>query len=388
MNPFRPSRRSNPCAICGGTKPKCKTKITRFDLPSGYLEAAQYYCMGLRGQVTGFKYTGETEDSRWSKYIDEATSNALSQAWKRNYRPTIPKARKFSYLRKPKVYSHLLPIAERDREIKRLLSQLTLSSKHHKDLVARGLDDTSIARSQYKSLTYRQPLTAKISDRLAGVAPGGMHLNNRYTGILIPIVDCQNRYLGWQCRLDNRYEDLFESKYLWPNSGKYSAHLQEYEELPLCYGKPAGEIESSYIGLTEGVGFKTRICAEKMQQIVIGASGGNFVSSPQLLKVYLAEASKITEKKKILLYPDAGAVCNWHVIIQYHKVFTWLNAAKYQVRFAWWSQITKTEPDIDEYHGLFDIITPHQFFTIAQKYLKYQKIQNYAINLRSLSNRQ
>ena len=379
MNPFKPSNRHRPCPICQQTKPKCRTKRTNFGLPNGgYIEADHYFCMNLRDEVAGYKFTGETRNYLWGKYIAQATSKELSEAWKskngrykyisRHQRKTILPKRKLARTG----YQHLLTIDNRHREIERLLKQLALSDRHRSALKQRGFSSEEIDRYQFKSVSYQQALTEPISNHLAGIDRGGNKLNNCYSGILIPIRDDWGRYLGWQYRLDEQYARFCALRYLWPKTGHFSCHLQEYGELPISFIQP-DYLQSSCIALVEGVGFKAILCAERRHQIVIGTQGSNFASSPQQLERYLKRASRITKDNKVLLYPDAGTVRNHRILPQIERVASLIERAKFQLEVAWWGQITKTQPDIDELEGeILEIISLEEFLQLSEKYLKYQ----------------
>ena len=112
--------------------------------------------------------------------------------------------------------------------------------------------------------------------------------------------------------------------------------------------------------------------------ISLGASGGLFASSPQLLKAYLTKASNILHTKSVLLFPDAGAVRNPLVLKQYKRTIDLIQSlgfnvatAKLAVGIAWWGQVDKSHPDPDEFKGEYRIISPDTFFTYGLRYSAY-----------------
>ena len=327
MNEFKAANRRNPCPICDGIKPKCRVKLTEFTLPDGsYLKENQYFCMNWRGDRWGYKYTGETKNLLWGKYIIEELSQELSQIWQKysksrnqKRKSKIPLVNKNQVKSQPKSYEHLLTTKTKHQQMTILLDQLALNDNHYCLLCKRGFSNLEISHYRFKSIAYQQPLKIKLNNRLAGIDLDGKRLNNKYSGLLIPITDCRGNYQGWQCRLDDYYESLCKTRYLWPRTGESTAHVKEYAEIPISFTIPLGSISSKYIGLVEGLGFKNILCANRLNQVIIGASGAMFASSPQQFKIYLTEATNLTKEKQVLLYPDAGAIRNHLILIQYKK---------------------------------------------------------------------
>jgi hypothetical protein len=107
-----------------------------------------------------------------------------------------------------------------------------------------------------------------------------------------------------------------------------------------------------------------------------------FASSPKQLKIYLDRASLLTSSNRVLLYPDAEAVLNRLVLIQYQKAAALIIDYGYELKVAWWGQITKSQGDIDEYDREFEIISLEEFFAIAKKFVKPSKNKyiNHATN--------
>jgi hypothetical protein len=144
-------------------------------------------------------------------------------------------------------------------------------------------------------------------------------------------------------------------KYRWPTSaGKKrpngpTAHLPN-GELPLTCCRPLeGKPQIQTIGLIEGIGPKPFITAQVRSQILIGAAGGNFAASQQTLKAYLDTLSTELGTKQLILYPDAGAISNSHVMRQYRRLKELVTRWGLSLRVAWWNQIDKSaDLDADE----------------------------------------
>lgn len=120
----------------------------------------------------------------------------------------------------------LLPLAERDRAYRYMLSLLTLSKAHKENLLSRGLTETEIIKIGYKSFTkddwHRIPnLMLEAGFTLKGL-PGFKYeptLKRWETigvisGILVPYLSGTNMIQGIQVRADKKPGDK-HSKYFW-----------------------------------------------------------------------------------------------------------------------------------------------------------------------------
>jgi hypothetical protein len=371
---FLTTTRSNPCPCCGDTNAKCRSKPTSFSLPdNSTIEDQQIFCMAFREDTDTHKFTGYTSDRLWGKFITHDLGATLSHAWGRGnnrntYRTGKPPIIKRPPTHKKRCFSYLLSISDRHSQIEQLLAQLSLTAAHRQKLIKRGFSEEQIQQYGFVSVGYQQSLVNPISDRLAGVAPGGKNLTNKFSGLIVPIRDESGFYLGWQYRLDH----AFGCRYLWASSEGVSSHLSEYAELPLSFHFPDGEVKDNrFIALTEGVGFKPQLTANRFGLISLGASGGLFAVSPKLLKVYLNKASNILHTKSVLLFPDAGAVRNPLVLRQYKRTIDLISSFGFSVAIAWWGQINKSNLDPDEFQGDYQVISPDTFFTFGLRYSAY-----------------
>lgn len=233
---------------------------------------------------------------------------------------------------------------ERDREIRKILTQLDLKPEHREDLLQRrGLTDEQIKAGMFRSVEKWQKLEFPVSDHLAGVQIGGRYLTNSEAGYLCPAWNVGGLIIGWQLRCDNTNRG---GKYRWASSQNRNrpngptSHLQN-GELPLsvCLGDRKGNP-----GLIEGI-LKPKIASVLSGQTIIGAAGGNFQASwKQLIAALEKLGAAIVD-----FYPDAGAVSNPQAYHRDRATVERLMAAGYKVRIADWGQLfDKSQPDYDE----------------------------------------
>jgi predicted XRE-type DNA-binding protein len=255
-----------------------------------------------------------------------------------------------------------LPIEARDRAIQTLHKYLGLSRTHRQNLRERNLTDTQIDAGYFFTIHPDQELPPGIPANLPGIAWG--RLATKTPGIACPAFDVAGNIIGWQLRVDN----ATDNKYRWAK-GKTSSHLPN-GELPITVCRPVDGIKIPGVGLVEGL-LKPFIAAQKLAQIFIGAAGGHF--PPKQLKASLETISKEAQTKAIVtLYPDAGAVTNPHVIGQYQRTIKLITSWGYNSQIAWWGQIDKSHPDIDELTSTeveaIEYLNPDAFWTIAYEY--------------------
>ncbi|GFE71958.1 hypothetical protein CFPU101_45680 [Chroococcus sp. FPU101] len=237
-------------------------------------------------------------------------------------------------------YQRSLSLKERDKEIRKILKQLTLSDSHREQLKNRGFTDSQIEAANYRSVTQWQKLDFSVSNRLAGTNKRGLGLITPNGGILIPIPDVNGLYVGFQLRKDNLDDG---NKYIWLSNEAKSTKLPN-GELPIAVYKPSQVSDDGIVGLTEGTGFKPYLTSLRLGIPVIGAAGGNFASSSAIFKESLEQLGA----KRVILFPDGGSFQNNNVLSQYIKVFDLLKSWNYQIDVAWWEQLQKSDGDIDE----------------------------------------
>jgi hypothetical protein len=381
--------RNNECPICGTHKPKCGWNAENPDFR---------FCMLTHDGASappGWRFLGITNNGLWGKFALD-TQRLFSEEER-----TAHKQRSFEIdLKRRSNHAKSLSETERHYQNSRLIEQLSLHPHHREDLKRRGLSDELIRAGQFCSVDRFQKLDFEVSHNLAGVDISGRSLTNYVVGYMVPIRNEYFQIIGHQIRNDDSGEDA--AKYLWltsksnkRRSKEATSHLQN-GELPLTFSVPewlrrtigdhsnlsnnsfesaeplhslANTIEmnpsakklASCINLAEGI-LKAWILSQLRDLIVIGAAGGNFAASPELLKRYIEAASALLGSiKEVVLWADAGAIANKHIMRQYRNVHSLLKKWGYTVRIAWWGQIDKNCLDPDEYTGEYELLTWAQF---------------------------
>jgi hypothetical protein len=156
------------------------------------------------------------------------------------------------------------------------------------------------------------------------------------------------------------------NRYRWLSGDGQTLHLfpdgcKSDGELPLAIFQSG--VSSEVVALVEGTGAKPFLVNQRLGLKTIGAAGGLFASSPNILREAIAEA------KSLLIFPDAGDILNSSVMTRWQKVADLLKSWGYKVKFGWWGQVDKTYPDIDELKDFSTIeyISPHEFFKKGDK---------------------
>lgn len=247
--------------------------------------------------------------------------------------------------REKKQRAQSLSVADRNTEIRKILSQLTLTPEHRGDLRRRGLTDRQIDAGMFRSISSYQSLKTAVSPHLAGVAPNGRSLTNQGSGYICPAWS-GNLMIGWQLRAD-----IAENgKYKWATSKSPkrpsgpTSHLQN-GELPITVCRPAvADPTCKSIGLAEGI-LKPWAAAQLSGQYFIGCSGGQFAGSAKTFKEELDKLSARLHTKMLVLYPDAGATSNANVMREYVKTYKLVSSWGYQTMVGWWGQKEKTGID-------------------------------------------
>lgn len=411
MKIARTSKR-NGCRVCGGHDSKC-----------GWLPDSDiHFCMNINDAISapsGWKYVGETRDGTWGMFVQD-TGKQYTEEEIAAY-----KQRKIEEELKRRLH-HTQSLSETSRhnELTKLVNQLPLNECHCEDLKRRNLSDELIKRGNFRSVDKFQKFDFEISHNLPGVSISGKSLTNRVTGYMVPIWNEHGQMIGYQIRNDDTNSG---AKYIWATSNAsarrikgVSSHLQN-GELPLTFcvsdkliskvnntlnlskntngsvepfefdtltdmlpfppsvsplaGSPPIYMDSHRdnwesvkprINIAEGF-LKTFTIAHLRELLVIGASGGNFVGSIETFKRYLDAASlMLGGTKEVVLWADAGAIANKHVMRQYRKTHSVLSRWGYKLQIAWWGQIDKNCLDGDEYLGDYDLISWYEFESMSR----------------------
>lgn len=349
-----PTAKSNPCPVCGDTAGKCR---------QGREDENYWQCMTYadtrKGEiVNGFKCIGHTRDRLWAQFRFDNSQEWSEQQrleWQReNQRRQQQKAREDEELAKG-----ALPIEDRDRAIRRLHSHLGLSHRHREDLQRRGLTDSQIERQLYFSITPNQQVPFGIPPNLPGVKDA--RIKAASTGYACVTFDSQGRATGWQIRLD----DATDNKYRWAK-GEHSSHLTN-GELPITSAYPS-EIKHPGIWICEGIS-KPAIAANRLGIVTLGAASANFTACPQQTEEHLEKAAEFLKTQEIIFAPDAGSVSNPNVLSAYKRSWELFSKLGYQVKLAWWDQVTKDTDDIDELNNLsvINFISIEDFLSWAER---------------------
>jgi hypothetical protein len=319
--------------------------------------------------ISGYKCLGHSKDGLWGQFrIDNSQewSDQQRQEWKaRNPQRQQQQAKNDEERRE-----RSLKAEERDRQYQKIFSQLTLHPDDKADLVRRGFTNEQIELSGFKSVERYQNLQSRFSELLPGIASDGIKLIVPNAGYLCPIRNIDNLIVGCQIRL-RALSTGENSRYRWLSSKAHTLHFypdgcKSDGELPLAIFKPEGKPEG--IALAEGTGAKPLLVSQRLNKIVIGAAGGQWASSPLTFRNSLDRlAQEIGKIKPITLYPDAGDIQNRLVMNRWKQVATLLQKWGWSVRFAWWGQVDKSHPDIDELtnYKLIRYIRPKKFLAIS-----------------------
>ena len=295
----------------------------------------------------GWRQVGEDKHGTYGLFSDSA--QGISDEQREELRRQRAAKRKRLEAEESRRRQDALTSQERDKEIRKLLSQLSLDERDRKDLKRRGLSDEQIKAGQFVSIEPWQRLEFPISPRLAGVDITGQSLCNPQAGYICPIRNAAGLITGWQLRLRESDDG---GKYRWPSSQtrrrpKGPTSHQKNGELPITVCLPSGDVKGKLPGFAEGV-LKPWIAAQQGNIPVIGAAGGQWTSSPESLRSAVEAVAIQTGSNKFLLYPDGGAFKNKNVMRQYDALHTMLSNWDYKLEVAWYGQTTKDDPDIDE----------------------------------------
>ncbi|NER24692.1 MAG: hypothetical protein F6J96_29120 [Symploca sp. SIO1C2] len=377
MSKFIPSKKSNPCEICGDTSGKCRT----------HRDGEILLCMSFSGSKfgeiqNGYKCIKEDKGKGWSTWKIDNTQEWTEQQ-QREWRQRLEARRRQQASVDEQKALATLSQQQRHEQYSRLLAELTLHPEDRADLVRRGFTDEQIKLSGFKSVENWQLLKGKYSHLLPGMGIGGKRLLTG-RGYLCPIRNAQGLIVACQVRL--REVRSGEGRYRWlssvtkKNPGGQSPHIYHKgfdPELPLAIHKPVGEPLG--VAVVEGTGAKPFLASQRLGKLVIGAAGGQWASSQKQLK---QTVEKYSPGEPITLYPDAGSTSNKTVIAQYFRVASVLKEWGYSIQFAWWGQSTKNDPDIDELpperYSQIEYLSIEQFKQLATEHGGYSEREDQA----------
>lgn len=349
MSRFILHKRNNPCPICDSVLGNCKTSDKGIVLCHSFIDSD--------AGVPAWIWVKSDKSGVWGVFVPNAEQKDFDrEQWKQRQAERDAQRQRENQ----KQFATALDIPGRDRAIRTLHKYLGLSSLHRQNLRTRGLSDAQIEAGYFFTIYPDHKLPPGIPANLPGVAWG--KLATKTAGLACPAFDVSGRIIGWQLRVD----ETTDNKYRWAK-GRKSSHLPN-GELPITVCRPVDGVKRFGVRLCEGL-LKPFIAAQKTGQICIGAAGGNFAGSHEQLKAALDAINP----ESVTLDADAGAVTNLHIIRQYQRTIELVTQWGYAVNVAWWGQVDKSHPDIDELAEIEAIatITPQEFFALSQQYLGY-----------------
>lgn len=361
-----PTNKHNHCPICEDTSGKCR---------QGREDQDYWLCMSFadiqKGQIhNGFKCIGHTRDRLWGQFkLDNSQewSEQQRQDWQReNQRRQNEQASENEQRRR-----RSLTAEQRHEQYSRLLNELTLHPDDRADLVRRGFTHEQIELSGFKSIGRYQQLQSRYSDLLPGISRGN-RLIIADDGYLCPVRNADGLIVACQVRLRS-LPNTETNRYRWLNGGNQTLHLypegcKGEGELPLAVFRPEGKPEG--IALVEGTGAKPLLVSQRLNLFTIGAAGGQWASSLELLKEDLEKGVLEAETLTIRLFPDAGDILNPSVMTRWQRIIALLEEWGWEVAIGWWNQKSKEDCDVDELppERLNEIlyITPAEFLSFAE----------------------
>jgi hypothetical protein len=329
---FQPLKKG--CPICNGARRDCRQSLL----------TNLIHCRDMDANPPDYIHRGK-DTNGFNMWAFKPDADNWNDEKRREYREQREREKQ---LERERHARSLSPI-ERDREIKKILNQLTLSDSDRILLKSRRyLADDRIAN--FRTVEQWQKLTPAVSPGLSGVNWDGGKLNNPVKGILVPIPDHNGLFVGLRLYNPNSKEND-HGKYIWLSSRARGVDPKlQNGELPIAIYWPKELQRSDRIGLCEGLEIKPAIAADRLGIPFIGASGGNFAGSKEsLLNAIKSIRERLGNTNAVVtLYPDAGSLANENVTNQYRKLSDIL-----LISVAYWGHgFDKKIGDIDELSSL------------------------------------
>jgi hypothetical protein len=360
------------CPVCSGARKDCRQDPY----------TSLVHCRSAEANPPDWIFRGQDAwgFGMWAYAPDaEAWTEERREEWRREQEARKQKRKR----QEQEQNKRSLSAVERDREIRKILSQLTLGERDRQLLKARGLTDTQIKQNGYRSIAQWQKLDHPVNNRLAGTSPDGDKLYNPCDGILCPVPDVNRLYVGLRLHNPESSKNGI-GKYIWLSSSRRNVTNHDKNgENPIAVYYPEKYQHYDKIGLCEGLEFKSAIAANKLGYPVIGFSGCNFGGSPKALEraIALIRQKLVKEKPTFVLLGDSGCVLNKQVTQGYAKGVRLLETWNHQVQYAWWGQIQKNNGDIDEIDSVtiskIAYLSPQDFNQLAKKHGNVTRIDQW-----------
>jgi hypothetical protein len=340
MNGFTPFKRGE-CPICSGARNDCRQSD----------ESGMVFCRESAANPIGFIFRG-LDKWGFGLWQQSEAAEAFAQKSKEEWQQEQEQRRIENEQRRQKQIATQLGAIERDKSYRKLLAQLPLAQTELSDLENRGFTPEQIKADGYRSVTQWERLSGSFPSNLPGILANG-NLNSQ-PGCIFPIRDVDGLIVALAIRLT----DGNNGRYRWLTSATKKnrdgaiPHLDG--ELPLAVFEPS-EYLGDAIWLTEGVGIKPSLTRYRLGVPVVGASSGLFSGSPNTCTNTLEKLSAKYHTQNLVIAIDAGDIKNAHVFHRWQGEIKFLQSLGYQIKIAWWGQIDKTHPDIDELDDLSKI---------------------------------
>ena len=284
-------------------------------------------------------------------------ANAISHEWmilnlaneqgRKLTKAELEENRKLARIAKEEAIKAELPLSERHEYHLDILNQLQLNDVHWQDLNDRNLPDHIVEAIGYRSIKPFQKLKGDFPENLPGYNPSRRSLTNKYGGILCPIWQ-DGKIAGFKIRLDDNDANESGHRYTSLSSQTFTSyHLYGEQPLAVLPGS-TGEI-----WVTEGNEIKPVIVNQKFGKTVLGGARYWYKSKNHAAK-YLTRIKEVYGSK-IILSLDAGDVLNKQLHRDWIEEYKFFESQGFEVKFAWWEQITKDCNDVDELDDLDNI---------------------------------
>jgi hypothetical protein len=349
MLKFTAASKVKPCQMCGRDN-YCKTG-----------DNGSLWCVGYDGLnikigdiVNGYRANAICDD--WMIF------NPANEQGRKLTKVELQEKNRLAEIAKEDAIKAELPLSERHKHHLDILSQLSLNEVHWQNLNDRGLSDDQIDVIGYRSISPWQKLKGDFPENLPGYNPSRNSLTNKYGGILCPIWQ-DGKIAGFKIRLDDNDVNECGHRYTSLSSQKFTSyHLYGEQPLAILPGN-TGEI-----WVTEGNEIKPVIVNKKFGKTVLGGAR-HWHKSTNHAKKYLTRIKEVYGNK-IILSLDAGDILNKQLHRDWIEEYKFFESQGFEVKFAWWQQITKDGRDIDELENLsiINFISLDEFEGLIKKY--------------------
>ena len=331
MSKFKTINRNHECAICKNTKGRCKSTDDLW-LCGTYVDSD--------AGVAGWAWRKTDRSGLWGVFAPTENKVNFNQ-------PTQSVADRIAETKRQLAedlarYARGLTVAERDTEAEKLLGVVGLTPQHRETLIQKGVPESLLA--DFGSV-HKHKKVEGVNPKFPGIRENSS-LNVCNSGILVPFYSHTGEIQGFQLRNDNRGG----SRYIWllGDHGN-SSHLQD-GTLPLTTIIPNTVEKPRGLGFSEGA-IKSMVVAYQRNEMVVGASGANWLGGKNQLKAAIAHARTLgIPLETAPLYIDAGMVAevyqngsigNSNILQHCFNLKNFLAEEGIELQVAWWGQLTK-----------------------------------------------